>query len=74
MPHGEELGNLWNYPLCRRPEGVNDSANHWRHSLVTDDNGRIYSITVNERPNPKYSLKNYYNADGGNDFLDLWGN
>ena len=57
-------------------EGVNNSTKHWRHSLVTDDNGRIYSITVNERPklNPKYSMTNYYNAYEGNDCLDLWGN
>ena len=59
--------------LCRRPEGVNDSAKHWRHSLVTDDNGLIYSITVNEMPNPKYSMTNYYNADEAKDCLDLWG-
>ena len=29
---------------------------------------------MNERPNPKYSMKNYFNADEGNDCLDLWGN
>ena len=58
-----------------------DSTKHWRHSLVTDDNGRIYSITVNERPHsvnerphPKNSMTNYYNADKGNGCLDLWGN
>jgi len=50
------------------------SCRLFQEALVTDDNGRIYSITVNERPNPKYSITNYYNADEGSDCLDLGGN
>ena len=26
-----------------------------------------------DRPNPKYSMTNYYYADKGKDCLDLWG-
>jgi len=67
-----------NYLYAPTPNGQSPSASLNKSNTPPPPcgtvHGRIFSITVDERPNPKYSMTIYYNADEGNDCLDLWGN